>query len=1597
MSASPQDRATLIDAYLHQLLGPTEAARIERLCATEEEWKTALEAGRKRLVTLQSPPAIEPNETIIRDTLDRIAREDQLTRRLRDWTGRLAFAGLAAAFVLLCVVHVYFTLVKPSPYELRLLGQEQLLAGSPGSVRVRLQDLSTRTPVAAVPVRLTLSGPGLDRPQLLAAFTTNAAGSGDPRFTLPDLVDGRYVLRVEADTRGGVETLVRPIEIKRAWKLMLSTDKPVYQPGQTIQMRALGLRQPTLKPVAGQNIVFRITDPKGTVVFKQTGVTSQFGLASAECPMATEIIEGAYAIEATVGQVSTKHTVEVKKYVLPKFKIGITLDKPYYEPGQKVQTKVQADYFFGKPVAGGEVKLWAVSSDVRAAPIAEVTGKTDAEGQCAFEFTLPARMVGTEKDAGDARFRVVVEVTDTAEQKQAREVSRVVTSQPLRVQAIAENGVLVPGMPNTVYFFASYADGRPAAKARLAVTGVDHELMTNELGIASTTVRPAAGEAVGLTVRVTDAQGLIGRLHVQFGLASLQNFLIRTDKAVYRGGETLTLTALGSGVEPIFVDFLKDGQTLATQMIEISQGQGELKWDLPAEMFGTIELVAYRMGSAGIPVRTQRTLFVRQAGELQIEATMNHAEYRPGVTAKVNLQLRDAQGQPTAGAISLAAVDEAVFAVLEQAPGMERTFFALEQKLLKPVYAIYPWSPDLETSLPPVVPMEDRRQFEQALFANTARSGELPDWRPVALAAADALGNPFSLVAESFSLKETEVREYQKRGLEWAIFFWKVLGGIAAGCFGLWLFWQFCTWLASLTSPAAIAGVMAGIVVTLLGAGVVAISFIGGSAKETFQAVGAMLDGRASGGEMRKGLPELEAMPLAPMSADGPGMSRSGVRSAPKAGGAEPPRVREWFPETLLWKPEVVTDAQGRASLDVPLADSITTWRLTMSAVSAQGHLGGASGAIRVFQPFFVDLNLPVALTRNDEIGLPVVVYNYLDKPQTVSLKLERADWFELQDQPEKEVVLQPGEIKKTEYRLKVLKVGIKTLQVQALGSGVGDAIKKNIEVVPDGRRAEQVVNGTLVQPVEQRFNLPANAIPGSGQAFLKLYPSTFSQLVEGLEGIFQQPFGCFEQTSSTTYPNVLALHYLRKTKLAVPDVEAKARSFIHLGYQRLLSFEVGGGGFDWFGRPPANEALTAYGLMQFEDMAKVHDVDPNLLNRTRRFLMSRRGRDGTWSPAGEDLHYGTTGGGGRGTDLARYGRTAYVAWAVYGYGPDVADGQPTLDFLLSKSPAQIDNVYVLALACNALAALKCDDRQLQPYLHRLAEQARSGNDGKLVWWEPAPEYRTVFHSRGVGSQIEATAMAALAFMRTQQHNHLVRGALAWLIQQKDANGTWQGTTSTVLALKALIEGTGAALGGDKERRLELTLGDEPAQTIVIPPDQGEVMRLIELTPYLKPGENRVRLLERSDTAVGYQFVFRHYLPEPKEAAMEPLTVTLKFDRHDMMVGETLTATATVVNNMPLPAPMVMLDLPIPAGFAVQAEDFAKAVREGRIAKFQLTARSVIVYLRGLDPAKPLTLSYRLEATMPVTLTVPGALTYEYYDRSKQGRSPALALAVRNR
>src|SRR5262249_46524752 len=134
----------------------------------------------------------------------------------------------------------------------------------------------------------------------------------------------------------------------------------------------------------------------------------------------------------------------------------------------------------------------------------------------------------------------------------------------------------------------------------------------------------------------------------------------------------------------------------------------------PPEWFGALQLCAYRLGAEGAPVRKSRTFYVRRPGSLRVRAGADRPEYRPGEHARVTLTVTDKDGRPAPGAVSVAAVDEAVFQV-GTASGLEQAALLSEQ-LLQPVYELYPWSPDLKERIPDG---PKRNLLEQALFART--------------------------------------------------------------------------------------------------------------------------------------------------------------------------------------------------------------------------------------------------------------------------------------------------------------------------------------------------------------------------------------------------------------------------------------------------------------------------------------------------------------------------------------------------------------------------------------------------------------------------------------------------------------------------------------------------------------------------------------------------------------------------------------------------------------------------------------------------------------------------------------------------------------
>jgi hypothetical protein len=222
----------------------------------------------------------------------------------------------------------------------------------------------------------------------------------------------------------------------------------------------------------------------------------------------------------------------------------------------------------------------------------------------------------------------------------------------------------------------------------------------------------------------------------------------------------------------------------------------------------------------------------------------------------------------------------------------------------------------------------------------------------------------------------------------------------------------------------------------------------------------------------------------------------------------EAPRLRQFFPETLYWNPEVVTDESGLAQVDVPMADSITTWRLTALASSQDGRLGFTTQGLRVFQDFFVDIDLPVSLTQGDEISIPVGVFNYLPEAQEVRLVVEPEPWFELLGDAEQTLTIGSGDIDVVYFPLRVRDFGRRGFQVTAWGEKMSDAIRREVRVAPNGQEVRLTDSNWLRENKEIVLDLPPEIVPKTAHVEVKIYTGALAQVVEGLEKILRLPHG---------------------------------------------------------------------------------------------------------------------------------------------------------------------------------------------------------------------------------------------------------------------------------------------------------------------------------------------------------------------------------------------------------------------------------------------------------------------------------------------------------
>lgn len=701
------------------------------------------------------------------------------------------------------------------------------------------------------------------------------------------------------------------------------------------------------------------------------------------------------------------------------------------------------------------------------------------------------------------------------------------------------------------------------------------------------------------------------------------------------------------------------------------------------------------------------------------------------------------------------------------------------------------------------------------------------------------------------------------------------------------------------------------------------------------------------------------------------------VDNVPSAETVVDDNIRNVFLESMCFIPELIT-SNGNAKIDLTLSDNITTWTIQTVGNTKDGKIGyGMLDSVKVFKEFFVNFDLPRNLVETDKVSIPVTVYNYTNSQINTTLKIKEDEWFDLRESNNISLTIEPESTKMIYVPITILKSGNYKFRVEATNNSLTDIVEKELTVSPKGHKIEKVVStGILDNDVSEDILILEDIVENTASAKVKIYPSTMAQSIEGMENIFRMPTGCFEQVSSSLYPNILALKYLENNGIVNEEIKTKAISYISSGYQKLLTYEVKGesGGYSLYGNSPAETVLTAYGLMELTDLKEVYNVEDTVLNKMTNFLYKKQNLNGSFTITGSHV-----GGASSRETLAL---NAYITWALSESDPKNEKLTKSIEYLKDKLQ-DVDDNYTLALIANALANV--EDKEVNKVIKRLVNNINLDENNAYI----TSNIKDYYGSSNNAQTIQTVALTSMALSKTSNNRSTNKLLMNYLISKKDSKGTWYSTQATILSLKALNElneknkldnQTISVKVNSNEQKIEIK--DNP-------------LEFYELTFDNLGKENKLNIdIEKG--SIYYEVVEEYYIPyENVSTSDDDIEVTVETN-NDLKVNDILEAKVKLINNSKNDIYNGMVTISIPQGFTVVEESLVLLQSKGIIEKYETSYTSVNIYLRNFEISQIVDLNIKFRASYPVEVTGLVIRAYDYYNPEVEGKTNPIEIRVNN-
>jgi uncharacterized protein YfaS (alpha-2-macroglobulin family) len=488
--------------------------------------------------------------------------------------------------------------------------------------------------------------------------------------------------------------------------------------------------------------------------------------------------------------------------------------------------------------------------------------------------------------------------------------------------------------------------------------------------------------------------------------------------------------------------------------------------------------------------------------------------------------------------------------------------------------------------------------------------------------------------------------------------------------------------------------------------------------------------------------------------------------------------VRQEFPDTAYWEAKISTDASGRASVEIPLPDSLTTWRLSSKAVSdytasRETQVGQTKVDVIATLPLLIQPITPRFFTVGDQLQIGSIVHNNTGESQDITISLE-AKGLTIEGPAAQTISLQEGERVRVNWPVTVDDVTFADLTFRAQSGDYRDATKPTFGIPPDQLvpvvrySSEDFVGTSGILESEGRvveaLLLPPDVDERQGNVQVQLSPSLGAALLEILDYVNEtsdRPV-CAHAIADRLLPNAVAAEAFQRLEIDQDSSTSKLKDIISMDLQTLAELQKDDGGWGWCYSSESIPYLSAYTLLAIAKAGQAGFIpDSNMVEQAARYV------EGKLEPADKLA------------DTSAANRQAFYLY-VLAELKQVDSGrvgelyEQTRDLLDPYAKA------LLLITLDLSGGSSADQRSLLADLEGEVILSATG----AHWEDKSPDYFNL------SSDIRGTAMVLNALARFDPDSILAPNAVRWLMSARTADywSTGQQTAWTIQALTEWME-----------------------------------------------------------------------------------------------------------------------------------------------------------------------------------------------------------------